>query len=269
MPYCQYCGKEIVLPFVCKYCGGIFCEDHRLPEAHDCPYMPRVKEWVIRPTVYVPVPPPPPAPAPQIVEVKKARFSSTEIMHLFIGCILILLVGFSLFMDPRFIFGVEPFMAFLLALSFIPAFLFHELAHKFVAQRYGCWAEFRLIEWGLILTLLSILPYSPLKIIAPGAVMIAGGYDRDVVGKIALAGPCINLALALISLPLYFIFATNPIIAGLMRFNIYLNSFLGLFNMLPLGILDGKKVFDWRPDIGIITLAALAALFGISIMYLL
>ncbi len=25
------------MPFKCPYCGGLFCEEHRLPEAHNCP----------------------------------------------------------------------------------------------------------------------------------------------------------------------------------------------------------------------------------------
>ena len=36
MPRCEFCGKEIYLPFQCNYCGRYFCEDHRLPENHDC-----------------------------------------------------------------------------------------------------------------------------------------------------------------------------------------------------------------------------------------
>jgi membrane associated rhomboid family serine protease len=39
MPFCESCGVEIgYLPFKCKYCGGIFCKKHRLPENHDCTF---------------------------------------------------------------------------------------------------------------------------------------------------------------------------------------------------------------------------------------
>lgn len=34
---CDYCGREVYLPFRCPYCGGKFCEEHRLPENHNCP----------------------------------------------------------------------------------------------------------------------------------------------------------------------------------------------------------------------------------------
>jgi len=42
---CQYCGKQTYLPFRCPYCGGLFCEEHRLPEAHNCPSL-REKRYV-------------------------------------------------------------------------------------------------------------------------------------------------------------------------------------------------------------------------------
>lgn len=36
MGECLYCGEED-LTFTCRYCGGSFCSEHRLPENHDCP----------------------------------------------------------------------------------------------------------------------------------------------------------------------------------------------------------------------------------------
>ncbi len=39
MPFCETCGEEIgYLPFKCKYCGGVFCKKHRLPENHHCSF---------------------------------------------------------------------------------------------------------------------------------------------------------------------------------------------------------------------------------------
>lgn len=35
------CGKEEVLPFRCSYCQGYFCADHKLPENHQCPALPK------------------------------------------------------------------------------------------------------------------------------------------------------------------------------------------------------------------------------------
>ena len=37
MAECDICGEEESMPYHCRHCGGTFCGDHRLPEAHDCP----------------------------------------------------------------------------------------------------------------------------------------------------------------------------------------------------------------------------------------
>jgi len=39
MTFCEHCGERInFLPFKCKYCGGAFCKEHRLPENHQCTF---------------------------------------------------------------------------------------------------------------------------------------------------------------------------------------------------------------------------------------
>ena len=45
MVKCAYCGKEVSMPFVCPYCGQTFCAEHRLPENHECPNMPKEPFW--------------------------------------------------------------------------------------------------------------------------------------------------------------------------------------------------------------------------------
>ncbi len=46
MTKCDYCNKEISrMPYKCKYCGGRFCSDHRLPENHDCSSVNKNKKW--------------------------------------------------------------------------------------------------------------------------------------------------------------------------------------------------------------------------------
>ncbi|MFB6134011.1 MAG: rhomboid family intramembrane serine protease, partial [Halanaeroarchaeum sp.] len=37
MATCDVCGREEGMPYNCRLCGGTFCAEHRLPEAHDCP----------------------------------------------------------------------------------------------------------------------------------------------------------------------------------------------------------------------------------------
>jgi len=49
MPRCEYCGKELILPYKCGYCGRYFCVEHRLPEIHNCPNLPpkTLPEWKV------------------------------------------------------------------------------------------------------------------------------------------------------------------------------------------------------------------------------
>lgn len=46
---CDYCGKYEMLPFTCKYCGGTYCVNHRLPEYHQCPALHAMKDGTWRP----------------------------------------------------------------------------------------------------------------------------------------------------------------------------------------------------------------------------
>ena len=42
MPPCDRCGTVSDLPYRCRYCGGTYCGEHRLPENHACPGL---DEW--------------------------------------------------------------------------------------------------------------------------------------------------------------------------------------------------------------------------------
>ena len=72
--------------------------------------------------------------------------------------------------------------------------LVHEMAHKIIAQQKGLWAEFRLTTWGVLLTFVSV--FLPFRMIAPGAMMIAGSPNGDDIVKISLAGPATNIILS-------------------------------------------------------------------------
>jgi Zn-dependent protease len=121
-------------------------------------------------------------------------------------------------------------------------FLAHELSHKYVANGYGCYAEYRADNTMLFLSLL-ISPFH-VFIAAPGAVHISGHPDHVHSGKISLAGPAANIALVLLFLILYLVLPLGPIRSA-MGFGAIINSSLALFNLLPFGIFDGAKVIAW------------------------
>jgi predicted nucleic acid binding AN1-type Zn finger protein len=33
---CYQCGRRVTMPYKCKFCGGLYCDKHRLPESHEC-----------------------------------------------------------------------------------------------------------------------------------------------------------------------------------------------------------------------------------------
>jgi len=153
-------------------------------------------------------------------------------------------------------------------------FILHELAHKFMAVRYGFYAEFRMWLEGLIFALITAFLLG-FVFIAPGAVYIHGEYiSREQNGKISIVGPLVNIVLALFFLSLIPLINPNPtdlwgfIFANIVKFGFIINSILAAFNLIPLGIFDGAKVLKWNPIVWGITFAvaiilAVKAYFGI------
>ena len=177
------------------------------------------------------------------------HFSKTEISHLTQATL-----AFSLalaFMSVNGIMGAlnSPLIfiigGIVYAIAIAPAFLVHETAHKVVARKYGCWAEFRASPRGLRFGIF-IAALTGIVFMAPGAVMVAGNTTRSQFGKIALAGPVSNVALWGLGLGAILLGAANSTLGGLILVPwLWGNAILGLFNMLPFGPLDGKKIRTW------------------------
>ncbi len=139
-------------------------------------------------------------------------------------------------------------------------FILHELAHKFVAQRYGASAEYRSWTIGLALAVAMALLLG-FVFAAPGAVYIYGKQlTGEQNGRIALAGPMTNAALAVFFLLLGL---SLPQFAGLAKTGAAVNAFLGFFNLLPFFPMDGQKVWAWNKQ------AWLAAIAGLFVLMLL
>ncbi|MBI2651578.1 hypothetical protein HYX01_03845 [Candidatus Woesearchaeota archaeon] len=143
-------------------------------------------------------------------------------------------------------------------------FLLHELGHKLVAQRYGCFAEFRSFDNMLLLAI--IMSFFGFIFAAPGAVMIHGPVGTRRNGKISAAGPIINLALATFFLAVL-LAANAKFIAAIAFYGFYINTWLALFNMLPFWNFDGIKILRWNKAVYFsIVMVALAFLFLRSII---
>jgi Zn-dependent protease len=140
----------------------------------------------------------------------------------------------------------------ILSISFTLSFLLHELAHKFSAQHFTLWAEFRLTLQGALITLISF--FLPFKIISPGAVMIVGSGTKVTIGKMALAGPITNILLAIGCI----LIAT--ITQDFFWFVAFINAFLAVFNLIPFGMMDGLKVFKWNKVAWIVAFSTAIAL---------
>jgi len=138
-------------------------------------------------------------------------------------------------------------------LIIVLAFAFHELAHKFVAQKYGCFAEFRMWPLGIALALLS--SFTGIIFAAPGATYISPYTKKKFAfsvvhltkkeyGKISLAGPLTNITVGIIALILLFAYPLD-----LFSTLSSISFFLAFFNLLPIFPLDGSKVIAWDKKI--------------------
>lgn len=243
---CEFCGKDESLPFVCNYCGGVFCSDHRLPEAHMCKGDLSLKRTVVAPptTTFT-------WERPSYAQPRQsggAVFSRVEVRDILMAW-LGLGFAFSVAISSRgFAFGNVGYLSTIFVTSLVTVgsgFVLHELSHKFTAERYGYWAEFRVWPLGLVLALVTSL--TGFIFAAPGATYISGANISEAEnGKISVAGPLTNVAVAAAFFPLALLggaLGSFWFQLGFEGFSI--NIFLALFNMLPVPPLDGAKVFAW------------------------
>jgi Zn-dependent protease len=197
---------------------------------------------------------------------KPGSFSKIELLHLFIA-IGVLTTAFSFTLSGNsLLLGFHGLTSYLAAvpivfLGLITAFFIHELSHKFMAQKYGLWSEFRMYPFGLGLSFLLAF-FTGFVFATPGAVMFRGEARPSETGRIATAGPLSNIIIAVVTYVLYrFVFFEIEFWGTLIGFICLVNALLATFNLLPLGPLDGKKVIQWNSLVW-------SLLFSISVMFL-
>jgi Zn-dependent protease len=108
----------------------------------------------------------------------------------------------------------------------------------------------------LLITAISALPIMPFKFIAPGAVMV-GLSDKNKFGRVALVGPLTNLVMGFLFLISTYIYPYHSYLYAGASFN----AWIALFNLLPFGVLDGEKIFNWNKIAWGLTMASTMILF--------
>ncbi len=152
-----------------------------------------------------------------------------------------------------------------ISIMLVPALLaitLHEVAHGYVAERLGD-------PTARLLGRLTLNPFKHLDPIGTVALLFVGfGWARPVPVNfsnlrhpkkdmiwVALAGPAINLSLAILSVLLLKIFTflgetfSNGMVVSILQplslmaaFSLYINVILAVFNLLPIPPLDGGRV---------------------------
>jgi len=209
------------------------------------------------------------------------RISRREEFDLFVAWIAISLAFTIIFISPGGLFSsgvtVDPIVALIFfGISLITVgigFILHEMGHKFLAMKYGFWAEFRKDD---IMLLIAVVLAALVGFVfaAPGATVIYSnpadgrGITREQNGKISAIGPVVNLLLC-IPFALLLIVSSgamrNPdgIIATIGIIGLRVNAMLAAFNMLPVSVLDGKKVLAWNAGaFAVLIVAAFGVLVG-------
>jgi Zn-dependent protease/CBS domain-containing protein len=121
--------------------------------------------------------------------------------------------------------GVDLNAALLITLLFVTVVL-HELAHSYVAQRYG-------IKIDKII-LLPIGGVSALEEFPD---------DPGQEFRIAIAGPLVNFIIAIICYGIFLgLSGTYPLIGSFLNYFALINVFLGAFNLIPAYPMDGGRV---------------------------
>lgn len=199
----------------------------------------------------------------EIVEFAKAWFGTAlAFAVLFSG---IRLGNLSLLTTPGFLR-----LLLLTGLTAGVGVVLHELAHRVVARSFGADAYFVANDGMLVMSVILALAAGFL-FAAPGAVWHRGATSSRQLGLIAVAGPMVNIVLALLFAAGLFVAQAVPLPAILgtgLQIGFLVNALLAVFNMLPFGPLDGAKVLAWNGlFFGVVIAAAVAIAFGLPRLF--
>jgi Zn-dependent protease len=173
------------------------------------------------------------------------RLNKQELEDLAISYFVLLLL-FS-----NFNIKVVPYVA----LAVLTAFVFHELAHRQVAKKYGYVAFYKRWDTGIMIALLlGILGKAvfgkAIVFAALGAVYIYAPYqyweDKEAEGRISFSGPLTNIVIGIVAVLILKTMSLPLVATFALYYTAAVNFWLAFFNLLPIPPLDGYKVLRWN-----------------------
>ncbi|MCD6227685.1 site-2 protease family protein [Candidatus Micrarchaeota archaeon] len=135
-----------------------------------------------------------------------------------------------------------------------PAFVLHEMGHRFTAMKYGAEAHYQGFPMWILFMLIGAILFG-FVFAATGAVVIFARYlTPKENAEISLAGPKVNIILTIIFLILLLglPFAKDMISENMYNiastvfsYSAFINAFLATFNLVPIWPLDGSKILPY------------------------
>lgn len=318
MPICYHCGTEISDSFHCSKCGQSYCSFHKDPIDHECNIVIESLNFrpqntpQISPSYAAPAQLMPQGGVQSSMQGEVIRGTSdgtytwyrqeqavpenafnpdsginfkgillahkSEFLHFLIGCTLIFLIGVISFYNQIVSSGYI-WALFMLAGFYMTAFLFHEFGHRQVAVHFGLQTKFRLLTFGMLLTVLSLLmglvslisSSGTFPMLAlPGAVVVLGldKINRKT-GLCKAAGPFVNLVYGSILLIISLLIPNSLYpLNYFVGYASYFNFMLGAFNMIPVGILDGQNIWKWNKRVYVGLIGSLGLLLILTLIFI-